>query len=106
MLDDAAALVACGSQEVVAALRPLLADELRRTRVHIRQALRTRRSAIAREALHKLVASCALVGATPLRIAAAALMRSIDGGGPERQVALEFDRIAGKTLVALQLPRT
>lgn len=106
MLDDDAARIACGSDEVVAALRKLLGDELRRSRVHIRQALRTRRPAVAREALHKLAASCALVGAVPLRAATIALMGSVDSGLPDRRVALAFDRLAGRTLVALKLPRT
>lgn len=106
MLDDDAARVACGSEEVVLALRRLLGDELRRARVHIRQALRTRRHHDARESLHKLAASCGLVGAQPLRVATVELMRSIDSGEPDRRVALAFDRVAGKTLVALQFPRT
>lgn len=101
VLDDDAARVACGSDDIVLALRKLFAEELSRTRVHIRQALRTRRYAMAREALHKLAASCGLVGAAPLRAATVALMAAIDGGEPDRGLVLVFDRVAGRTQVEL-----
>jgi len=77
VLDDAAALLATGTPEIVAGLRRLFRDELPAQLDQIEAALATGDSATAHAVLHRLVAACGFCGALGLRQAAHALDQAL-----------------------------
>lgn len=101
LLDDALGLRAVGSTEVLTPLRTLFRKELGELGPRIARLLRDRGLHDARELLHQLAASCALVGAARLLGTAIALRDSLDVRAPLVVVLPDFEHAVRDTLQAL-----
>lgn len=98
--DEAAALSACGSAEVVASLRGLLRQELPPQLGRIRQALQSGQAQAALDELHRLRASCGFCGAAALDAAGIALAQAIRAGHASDRLLAELEQAAARLLDA------
>ena len=101
LLDDAAALKACGDRAIVASLRQLFADELRALPAELDDCLARADTAGLVDRLHRLRASCGFCGAGRLDAATQAARRAL-GAPSQAQAVAELRAVAAETLAALQ----